>query len=251
MMSLRLLAAWVLAAMLFAVPVHASSQAVILTARDGVRVHGQISRAPVPHAPVILAFHMAGSNHAEYDPLAGRLNAAGFTLLAIDQRSGGNGFGSRNKTVDGLGRSTAYEEALKDLEAALAWGVAEAQGAPILVWGSSYSAALVFVLAARHPSSIAGIVSFSPGEYFDDRRLIRTAAGAVKVPVFVSQSAGREEVEAARPIVAAAGSADKVHFIAGGAGVHGSSSLREDANPKGAGEYWSAVLDFLKRFQQR
>ena len=248
---MHLFAAPVLTATFLTLPAYAAAQELTLTASDGVKIHGQVSRAAKPNAPIILAFHMAGSNHAEYAPIVSKLNAAGFTVLAIDQRSGGNGFSSRNKTVDGLGRSTTYDEALKDLEAAHAWGVAEARGAPVLAWGSSYSAALIFVLAAKNPATVAGVLSFSPGEYFGDRNLVHTAASAVKVPVFVSQSSGSGEVEAARSIVAVVSTNEKTHFIPTVAGVHGSSSLREDANPKGAQEYWSAVLSFLKKFSAK
>lgn len=222
---------------------------IVLTAGDGVKIHGEVSRATGPRAPVILAFHMAGSNHAEYAPIVPRLNAAGFTVLAIDQRSGGSGFGSRNKTVEGLGRSTSYGDALKDLEAALAWGAGEAKGAPVVVWGSSYSAALVFVLAAKNPAAVAGVLSFSPGEYLDDRNQVHAAARTVKVPVFISQASSSGEVEAAKSIAAVI-TADKTHFVPAGPGVHGSSSLREDANPKGARDYWSAVLAFLTKFSR-
>lgn len=244
----RLVAAPVLAAILYAFPAYAAAQELTLTASDGVKIHGQVSRVATPGAPIILAFHMAGSNHAEYAPIVGKLNAAGFTVLAIDQRSGGNGFGSRNITVDGIGRSSSYDEALKDLEAAHTWAVAEARGASILVWGSSYSAALVFVLAAKNPATVAGVLSFSPGEYLGGRNRVHIAASTVMVPVFVSQSSSSSEVEEARSIVAAIKTNEKTHFVPSVSGVHGSSSLREDANPKGAQEYWSAVLDFLKKF---
>jgi len=244
----RLLAGLFLAAGQLAVTAHAAAEEITLTAADGVKVYGQLSRAPGPHAPIILAFHMAGSNHAEYAPIVPKLNAAGFTVLAIDQRSGGTGFGARNKTVDELGRSTSYGEALKDLDAALAWGVADAKGAPVVVWGSSYSAALVFVLAAKNPGTVAGVLSFSPGEYLDDRNQVHAAARAVKVPLFVSQASGGGEAEAARSILAAADASDKTQFVAASSGVHGSSSLREDANPRGAKDYWAAVLVFLKKF---
>ena len=67
---------------------------------------------------MILAFHQAGSSRAEYDPLPPRLNAAEFTVLAIDQRSGGNHLGVENKTVSGPGRSTSFDAAIADLAAA-------------------------------------------------------------------------------------------------------------------------------------
>jgi dienelactone hydrolase len=104
------------------------------------------------------------ASSAEYAPIAPRLARAGFTVLAIDQRSGDGAFGGTNRTAAGLGRKATYEEALADLEAALAWAKANASGAPVVVWGSSYSAALVFLLAARHPGDVNGVVAFSPGE---------------------------------------------------------------------------------------
>ena len=123
-----------------------AAEPVTLTAADGIAVYGQYWPAAGAKAPLILAFHQAGSSHAEYDPLAPRLNRAGFSVLAIDQRSGGGEFGGTNRTVTTLRRSAPYDAALADLEAALAWGKAHADGAPVLVLGSSYSAALVFLL---------------------------------------------------------------------------------------------------------
>lgn len=102
------------------------AEAVTITAADGVRVYGEFWPTIDPKAPLILAFHQAGSSHAEYTPLAPRLNRAGFHVLAIDQRSGGDEFGGKNRTVAALGRSTSYDAALADLEAALVWGKGKA-----------------------------------------------------------------------------------------------------------------------------
>jgi dienelactone hydrolase len=229
----------------------AKAEDVVLTAHDGTKVFGEVWRAKGERPPVILAFHMAGSNHAEYATIGPRLSAAGFDVLAIDQRSGGAQFGANNKTVETLGHSTAYAPALADLEAALDWGRLQAKGAPILIWGSSYSAALVFVLAAKSGADIAGILAFSPGEYLTGDRPVHTAAAKVKVPVFVTQAKDRDEVEAARSILAAVGGADKTQFVPKIAGIHGSSTLREDADPRGAAENWQAVLAFLQRYETR
>lgn len=225
------------------------AEPVTLTAADGVKVFGEVWRSDASNAPVILAFHQAGSSHAEYAPLAPRLNAAGFTVLAIDQRSGGSHFGDTNKTVATLGRSTSYDAALADLAAALEWGRRAANGAPVLVWGSSYSAALVFVLAAQNPDAIAGVLAFSPGEYLASGDAVRKAALKVTVPVFITQAADRREIEQARAIKSAVASADKVQFVPATGGVHGSSTLRQDENPAGAEENWRAVLLFLGRFR--
>ena len=154
----------------------AIAEDIVLTARDGTKIFGQVWRAPGERPPVILAFHMAGSNHAEYATIGPRLSSAGFSVLAIDQRSGGSQFGASNKTVELLGHSTSYTAALDDLEAALEWGRGQAKGAPVLAWGSSYLAALVFVLAGRPGTGIAGVLAFSPGEYLGGDRAVHAAA---------------------------------------------------------------------------
>jgi len=52
-----------------------------------------------------------------------------------------------------------------------------------VVWGSSYSAALVFLLAARHPGDVNGVVAFSPGEYLSKGTAVRDAARKAEVPL--------------------------------------------------------------------
>ena len=227
----------------------ARAEPVTLTAADNVKVHGEFWPAADPAAPLILAFHQAGSSHAEYVPLAPRLNRAGFSVLAIDQRSGGNEFGGKNKTVAALGRSGSYDAALADLEAALAWGRAHADGAPVIVWGSSYSAALVFLLAAKHPGELQGLLAFSPGEYLGKPGAVRQAAQTLTVPVFIDQAGSAEEIDAARQILDAVPARDKTQFIAATRSVHGSATLRADRNAAGAEEHWAAVLAFLMKLR--
>lgn len=223
----------------------ALAEPIVLTAADGVKVFGEVWRAGGAHPPIILAFHQAGSSHAEYAPLAPRLNAAGFTVLAIDQRSGGNAFGGTNQTVAVLGRSTSYDAALQDLAAALAWGKAAAGGAPVLIWGSSYSAALVFQLAAQNPGAISAVLAFSPGEYLTRGDAVRMAAPKVLVSVFITQASDRDEIQTARSILEQIASTDKTQFIPAKGGVHGSATLMLDKNSAGAEENWQAVLRFL------
>jgi alpha-beta hydrolase superfamily lysophospholipase len=101
---------------------------------------------------VILLFHQASSSKAEYATIAPRLAAAGFTALAIDQRSGGSLYGP-NETASRLDRPATYEDAKADLEAALGWALA--RHLAIILWGSNYSAALVFEVAAEHGNQVS------------------------------------------------------------------------------------------------
>ncbi len=230
----------------------AHAETVALTAADGVKVHGDVWRAPGAKAPIIVAFHQAGSSAAEYAPIAPRLVKAGFTVLAIDQRSGDGAFGGTNRTAAPLGwRELSYDSALPDLEAALAWAKAEAHGAPVVVWGSSYSASLVFLLAAAHPGDVAAVVAFSPAEYLARKDAVRAAARKVTVPVYIDQSSGKDEIASSAAILKAVKSRDKQQLVAPAPSTHGSSTLREDKNGAGAEAHWQGVLAFLARVAPR
>lgn len=229
----------------------ALAEPITLTAADGVNVFGGLWVADGPRAPIIVAFHQAASNKAEYAPMVERLNEAGFSVLAIDQRSGGNFYGDINQTAAALGGSTGYEAAMPDLEAALAWAKDHARGAPVIVCGSSYSAALVFLLAAKHPAAVAGVVAFSPDEYLAKKRAVRDAAAKLQVPVYITQATTRGEHERSHRIFRALPGDDKVEFVPATRGTHGASTLRSDTNPEGAEENWQALLKFLARFVRK
>lgn len=220
----------------------ASPMRLVLVARDGVRVFGTYYAAAEPKA-LILLFHQAGSGKGEYADIAPRLVAAGYSALAIDQRAGGGMFG-KNETAVALGRAAGYLDALPDLQAALDW--ANGKDLPIVLWGSSYSSSLIFRLAADNPGKVKALLAFSPGEYFDDKSYVRTAAAKITAPAFITSAADPDEVALAKTVFDAAGSRDKVQYVPK-AGVHGSSTLIATRNPKGADANWSAALDFLKR----
>lgn len=216
---------------------------VTIRAADGVVVHAALTPAARPRALIVL-FHQAGSSKGEYATIAPRLAAAGYASLAIDQRAGGPMFG-RNETAARLARPASFLEAERDLEAAFAWG--RQRRLPIVLWGSSYSAALVFRVAARHPGEVEAVLAFSPGEYLGGPALVRAAATKVRFPVFVASSADPGEVAAARAILLASPAAEKVQHRPVGAGAHGSSTLIAARNPRGASAAWTAVLAFLNR----
>jgi dienelactone hydrolase len=154
-------------------------------------------------------------------------------------------FGAPNRTANEYGKEADYRAALPDLEAALAWPSTQGLPAKAIVWGSSYSAALVFLLAAKHPDAIAALLAFSPGEYLGDTHSVKDAAAKIHAPVFVDSALDNEEIDAARTIVRAVPGSSAVQFVPKRGGVHGSSTLRTDRNSKGAEENWQAVEKFL------
>jgi dienelactone hydrolase len=145
---------------------------------------------------------------------------------------------ARTRPVLRLGKPTTYEDAKADLEAALDW--AQPRRLPIISWGSSYSAALVFEVAAEHMNRVNAIVAFSPGEYLDKSG----AAARAQVPIYVASSSDADEIKAGRANLSVAPARVKTQFIPK-FGVHGSSTLIEARNPKGSAENWNHVLAFL------
>jgi alpha-beta hydrolase superfamily lysophospholipase len=216
---------------------------VTLHATDGVVVYGDLTRAGGVRRGSILLFHQAGSNRGEYETIAPRLAQAGFDTLAIDQRSGGGMWGRHNQTMDRLGGDPGYAAALADLDAALTFAAADNPKGPLLVWGSSYSAALVFLLASRRPALVAAVLAFSPGEYIDGAD-IGAAAAMLHCPVFVTSASDAEEEGAAAALLGRVRSPLRRQYRPV-AGVHGSSTLRTDRNAAGAEANWQAVLAFL------
>ena len=222
----------------------AAASHVSFRAADGVEVFADLYLSgEAKSGPLILLFHQAGSNAGEYEPIAPRLVDLGFSCLAVDQRSGGRRWDRNNRTVLRLGRSEDFAAAYTDLETALMWARRQGWTGPVLAWGSSYSAALVFRLASEYPE-VSAVLSFSPGEYLGEGTPVRNWASKVSVPVYATSAGGRE-VTATRSIVDAVASPHKSQYVAR-VGVHGSSTLRADRNPGGYEENWRAVTAFLR-----
>ncbi|WP_412068210.1 alpha/beta hydrolase [Rubrivirga sp. IMCC43871] len=169
----------------------APTSTVTVTTSDGVTVFGEVYDGGLPRsAPLVLLFHQAGSSgRGEYGPLIGWLNGLGLRAVAWDQRSGGDTHGVGNRTVEALpaGTPAAFCDAAPDLEAAFDWAT-EDGAERVVVWGSSYSAALAVRLAADRP--VAGVVAASPasgGPMADCRA--RDRIGDVEAPVLVLRPA--------------------------------------------------------------
>lgn len=214
-----------------------------LRTADGFVVHGTYRQAAAPRA-LILLFHQRGSSRSEYFEIGPRLAANGYSSLAIDQRGGGEKWRVPNVAAEQWGETESHLEAMPDLEAAFDWGAA--QGLPLVLWGSSYSAALIFPLAAAHPRQVRALLAFSPGDYLKGGRVIEAAA-ELDVPAFITSATTLNEIGYAQPVFDALASADKEYFLPATGGEHGSLTLIRSENPEGHEEMWGAVLNFLRR----
>ncbi|AZI41932.1 alpha/beta hydrolase [Deinococcus psychrotolerans] len=226
-------------------PTVSSTQAVTFQAGDGLTVYANYIPAS-PGAPVILLFHQADNNKSEYADITPQFRRLGFATLAVDARSGHatHAGDNRNLTAEAYekktGNTAGYDQALPDLEAALAWAKRADQQRKVFVVGSSYSANLVLFLGAQHPQDVQGILSFSP----QANEATLKVASTVKIPVFITSSDSTEEIEAVKAIYSVLKSANKVQYVPT-SGSHGALALSSVFNPAGNAGYWKALGIFL------
>lgn len=222
---------------------------------DAVTLYADLYWQKEDHSgPMILLFHQAGASaRGEYGSILPRLLDHGFSVLALDQRSGDGRFSGENRTVQGLPKDADYGycDAYPDLEAALEYAKSVHSKGSLFAWGSSYSAGLVIRLAAEHPEGLAGILAFSPAaggamgkcspEHFQKR---------VKVPVLALRPASemkhegtRKQFEAFRKL------GFETHISPHG--VHGSSMLVEERTGASTESTWKTVFAFLDKLSAR
>jgi len=217
---------------------------ITLTTSDKLSVTGDMYFSKSKASPLIILFHQAGYSRGEYREIAPKLNALGFNCLAIDQRSGNEVNGVVNEThknaVD-KGLKTEYINAIPDMDAAIDFATKQLKYDNIIIWGSSYSAEMVFYLGSKYSKEVSGILAFSPGAYFDIEGLkIEDFAAKVDCPVFITSA--KSEEEQWKDIYDAI-EYNKYFFLPEDDGLHGSKALWSDYDGNEA--YWKAVKDFL------
>ncbi len=216
---------------------------------DGQVVYGERYYGTLDaKAPLILLFHQGGSNgRAEYLLLTDWLNAAGYRAIAWDQRAGGDVYGESNRTVASLpaGANPGFCDAYLDLQAALDYVIGQGEAEEVIVWGSSYSGALVFRLAAENRGKVSGVLAFSPasGGPMESCRA-RQWVEEVSAPAIVFRPASemaREASQSQRRILEDAG----VDFRIVEHGIHGSSMLVDTRTEQDMSAARSEVIEWL------
>ena len=200
-------------------------------------------------APFIILFHQAGWSRGEYLEIAPKLNKLGYNCLAIDQRSGGeiNGIVNETHQLAKVKRlETNYIAALIDMNSAIDYvKKTYASAEKTIIWGSSYSSALVLKIAGDR-NDIDAVLAFAPGEYFEglgeSATFITQSAKHIKVPVFIT-SAKAEKVNW-WPIYNKISVENKWYFLPKTKGQHGSRALWKKFSEHK--NYWHAVHNFLE-----
>ncbi|WP_299769780.1 alpha/beta fold hydrolase [uncultured Dokdonia sp.] len=212
--------------------------------KDGLQITADLYEAENSDT-FILLFHQAGWSRGEYKETAPKLNALGYTCLAVDQRSGGevnNITNQTNKRAKKAGKKTEFIDAFQDIEATVAYVKKTYNPKKIIIWGSSYSSSLVLKYAGDNPNTIDAVLSFSPGEYFGDKNFITSSTKTIQDPVFITSSKG--EVKSWSHMYNVIPSKTKKLYIPRTAGNHGSRALWSTFDDNDG--YWVAVKKFLK-----
>ncbi len=219
--------------------------------KDGIKITADLYTPNPVNSPFIILFHQAGWSRGEYLEIAPKLNDMGFNCLAVDQRSGNEVNGIRNKTkveADKFDKPTEYMDALPDLESAIEYIKNKYPESRLIIWGSSYSSSFVLKLAGDNPDMIDGVLAFSPAEYSKyfstSPTFIKDSAKNIKCPVFITSS--KSEAGLWKDIFDVIPSKSKYSFIPDTEGNHGSRALWERF-PDSA-DYWKAVTSFLNKY---
>ena len=215
---------------------------------DGVKIAADVYAPHDRSAPMILLFHQANWSRGEYLEIAPKLNALGYNCMAVDLRSGNtvnNIANLTNQSAREKFRETRYVDALPDMMAAITYARTNYAQGKLILWGSSYSAALVLKVAGDHSRLVDGVLAFSPGEYFTSqgkpRNFIASSVVNIDCPVFITSALNEKSNWWGMYVsISAAG---KTYFLPTSTGNHGSRALWSKFTD--SEQYWAAVNSFL------
>jgi len=193
-------------------------------------------------APTVLLCHQAGYSRGEYIKTAKKLNALGYSCMAIDQRSGNEVNGVKNQTAIDANyklRNVGFAGAKQDVEAAIDYLYDLNGKQPIILVGSSYSASLALWIASKN-KKVKAVAAFSPGEYLKGKDLAKLIK-PLKVPVFVTSS--KREVKPVEKLLRHVKSKQLTHYKPIENGIHGSRAIWETT--EGYDGYWNAFKTFI------
>lgn len=229
-----------------------AAERVTFLAADGVEIVADLHMSHPKSAPIIVLFHQAGWSRGEYLEIAPTLNQLGYNCVAVDLRSGNLVNGVRNETnqnARAMMRQTRYIDAYQDIDAAVKYAASMTTN-KVIIWGSSYSAALVLAYAGENSAKVQAVLAFSPGEYFKSQGKpadwVSESASTISCPVFITSA--RNEKGVWQGIFDAIPHERKFSYVPESSlGNHGSSALWVRYTDHKL--YWEAVVQFLKSLE--
>ena len=160
-------------------------QDVIITSRDGTKLHGWLIRSPKPGAPLMVFFHGNAGNLTERAPVSVELAQRGVSVLLFDWRGYGKSEGTPSESRLYDDALAAYDFAAKLNPDIVVYG--ESLGAPFSAWVAKHRRVRCAIVDSSFPSLMAmGNAHYFPLGYFVPRAM-RTAdwLNDAGVPVLV------------------------------------------------------------------
>lgn len=214
---------------------------VTFKSKDGLLITADLYKIKDSKGMILLC-HRSHCNRAEYRETAPKLNALGYSCLAIDQRSGMKVFGEVNETKNrakAQNLPTGYLDAQQDIEAGIDYAYTINDNEPVVLFGSSYSAALSLRIA-KDSDKVQSVVVFSAGEHLKGVDLAAEISG-ISVPVFATSA--KREIKETSDVLKHVESKWVTQFNPKEEGFHGSKILWESV--KGYEKIWEALSNFL------
>lgn len=216
-------------------------ETITFPSQDGLTITADVYK--VEDKPItILLCHQAGFSRGEYKDTAMLLSSFGYSVMAIDQRSGEAVNGIVNETAKlatSKNMDTEYINALPDINAAIDYIYKNNGQTRLLLVGSSYSASLALLIGQTN-DKIKAVAAFSPGEYFEGRS-IQNEIKDLQKPTFVTSS--YSETDDLVTLISKMKTENLFHYKPTQEGIHGSRVLW--SSTAGFEEYRNAFQDFL------
>jgi pimeloyl-ACP methyl ester carboxylesterase len=191
---------------------------------DGFVLKGNLTSSADANAPVAILLHMYRSDRSAWAPLVPELAAAGFTVLAIDQRAHGESQRRRGERVDvaAIPRAEFGEvvrRGVRDVEAAARYLAGQGLATDrIVLIGASYGCS-VSLLSAQQLEGVRALVLLSPGTNYFGVDVLAAASSFPGPLLLVAAEDDRNSAQSARVIAARHRGADDLEIY--GSGGHG------------------------------
>lgn len=225
---------------------HIEVDDMVLALPEGERAHATFHSAATqtPVASLLLLHQARGDARGEYGPVVEEFARAGFDLLMLDMRSGGDLFGGDNRTAAKYDQqAVGYCDAMAEIDVAIDW--LAARDAPVFVVGSSYSAALAVRAADLRADDVAGFVAFSPASGDPMQGCDPSEHMGAAPRGFVLRPRSEMEIErVAAQLDAFAAAGARTMVVEGG--VHGASMMVDERTEADMAPIRKAVIDFVK-----
>lgn len=192
---------------------------------------------------IIILCHQADFSRGAYKDIAPKLVAKGYACVAVDLRSGKMANEILNETAENARRqkiTTTYSSARQDIISAIDY-ISSHTDKEIILWGSSYSAALSLVIGASD-DRVKKIIAFSPGEFLENQNTVKPAVVGISKPVFITGSSSEYDL-IVQPIADVMPKQSTTFVKQTGQSDHGSKTL--DLNNSNSKMLYEKLFDFL------